>query len=69
MTPKNEVEKRMSELMKPIEMQIQMTDDRQELVLFAMNMAIAAKRILFQRMGEKDATDFLEKILKDTSIK
>lgn len=46
------VTERMEELFKPIDRQIMMCDDQQDLLMLASIMATTAKRILDQQLGE-----------------
>jgi hypothetical protein len=56
---------RMKELMKPIESQIMMCDDRQDLLALASIMAVTAKNILVQHIGEDGARAVLSHLVKD----
>ena len=47
--------KRMSELFRPIERQIYMTDDEEDLVMLASVMMTTSKDILVQRLGSEKA--------------
>jgi hypothetical protein len=50
--PREYVRMRMEQLMKPIEQQIQMTDDRSELLMLASAMLVACKDIFDSEIGE-----------------
>jgi hypothetical protein len=56
---------RMRELMKPIDSQIMMCDDKQDLLALASIMAITAKNILVQHIGEDGARAVLSHLVKD----
>lgn len=50
---------RMKELMKPIDQQIMMCDDEQDLLALASIMATTAKGIFVQRLGKEAAREVL----------
>lgn len=50
---------RMKELMKPIDQQIMMCDDEQDLLALASIMAATAKGIFVQRLGKEAAREVL----------
>ena len=52
---KDQVAKRMSELMAPVERQIMMCDDRQELLMMACAMMQRTHEIFLQELGENGA--------------
>jgi hypothetical protein len=56
---------RMKELMKPIDSQIMLCDDKQDLLALASIMAITAKNILVQHIGEDGARAVLSHLVKD----
>ena len=56
---------RMKELMKPIDRQIMMCDDVQDLLALASIMAVTAKNIYVQQVGEKIAKEILNTLIKD----
>lgn len=56
---------RMKELMKPIDTQIMMCDDAQDLLALASIMAVTAKNIYVQQVGEKGAREILTTLIKD----
>jgi hypothetical protein len=56
---------RMKELMKPIDQQIMMCDDKQDLLALASIMAVTAKNIYVQQIGEQGAHAVLQKLLED----
>lgn len=49
----SEVEKRMNELMAPVEQQIMMCDDRQDLLMMACAMMQRTREIFDQTLGEE----------------
>lgn len=63
--PKERME-RMKELMKPIDRQIMMCDDRQDLLALASIMAVTAKNIYVQQIGKEGATEVLLKLIQET---
>lgn len=56
--------KRMNELFKPIEQQILMTDDQNDLLLLSCIMFTTAKRIFIDRYGEEEAKKMIIDIIK-----
>lgn len=54
---------RMKELFRPIEQQILMTDDENDLVLLSTVMLTTAKRILIKHYGEEEAKDLMKTII------
>jgi hypothetical protein len=56
---------RMKELMKPIDSQIMMCDDRQDLLALASIMAVTAKNILVNHIGEDGARTVLSHLVKE----
>jgi hypothetical protein len=56
---------RMKELMKPIDSQIMLCDDKQDLLALASIMAVTAKNILVQHIGEDGARAVLSHLVKD----
>jgi len=61
----SERRKRMTELMKPIDRQIMMCDDVQDLFAFASIMIITSKNIFIQQLGRDGAIQIFEKVLED----
>jgi len=61
MTDKGNIEQRMSELMEPIDQQIQMTDTREELLMIACAMMQRTREIFDSELGE----DGRRKMFKD----
>jgi len=55
---------RMNELFKPIERQILMTDDINDLVLLSTVMMTTAKRIYIERYGEEGAKELMKTIIE-----
>lgn len=55
----------MKELMKPIDSQIMLCDDKQDLLALASIMAVTAKNILVQHIGEDGARAVLSHLVKD----
>ena len=50
---KQDIEKRMTELMAPVEQQIMMCDDREELLMMACAMLQRVNEIFTQELGER----------------
>lgn len=61
----SERQKRMKELMKPIDMQIMMCDDEQDLFALASIMMVTSKKIFKDRLGRAGAVEVMEKVLED----
>lgn len=61
----NERIERMKELMKPIDKQIMMCDDQQDLLALASIMSVTAKNIYVQQIGELGAKAVLSHLIKD----
>lgn len=61
----DEREKRMKELMRPIDMQIMMCDDVQDLFALASIMMVTSKNIFREHLGSKYTAEMLEKIAED----
>ena len=62
--PKHRLE-RMKELMKPIDSQIMMCDDTQDLFALASAMLVTSKQIFVSQIGKKGAREIFERILKE----
>ena len=56
---------RMKELMKPIDKQIMMCDDVQDLFALSSIMIVTSKNIFVQQLGKKGAIEIFEKVLED----
>lgn len=56
---------RMRELMKPLEAQIMMCDDPQDLVALASVMLVTARNILVQNVSENAARRVFERVMKE----
>lgn len=56
---------RMKELMKPIDSQIMMCDDEQDLLALASIMAVTAKNIFVLQLGKDGARELLGKLVKE----
>lgn len=56
---------RMKELMRPIDRQIMMCDDVQDLFALSSIMIVTSKNIFLQQLGKKGAIEIFEKVLKD----
>lgn len=56
---------RMKELMKPIDRQIMMCDDVQDLFALSSIMIVTSKNIFVQQLGRKGAIEIFEKVLED----
>ena len=61
----DEREKRMKELMRPIDMQIMMCDDIQDLFALASIMMVTSKNIFKENLGAGYTANILEKIAED----
>lgn len=59
-----EVQKRMAELMEPIDRQIMMCDDREDLLMMASCMMITVKNIFDQEIGEEGRRHMFKDMLK-----
>jgi hypothetical protein len=62
--PKNRIE-RMKELMRPIDRQIMMCDDTQDLFALASAMMVASKQIFVTQLGKKGAREVFQKVLEE----
>lgn len=62
---RSERNKRMRELMIPIDKQIMMCDDIQDLFALASIMTVTSKNIFVQQLGKDGAIQIFEKILED----
>lgn len=56
---------RMKEVMRPIDRQIMMCDNKNELLMLATAMLSASKRIYISQMGDDSAREFFRMILND----
>jgi hypothetical protein len=56
--------RRMIELFKPIEQQIMMTDDVDDLILLSTVMITTAKKIYVNRYGEEEAKELMKTIIE-----
>jgi len=56
--------RRMNELFKPIEQQIMMTDDENDLMLLSTVMMTTAKRMYINRFGEESARMLMKTIIE-----
>jgi hypothetical protein len=56
---------RMKELMKPIDVQIMMCDDSQDLLALASIMAVSAKNIYLPIIGKEGAREVFKTLLKE----
>ena len=56
--------RRMMELFKPIERQIMMTDDEDDLILLSTVMITTAKKIYINRYGEEEAKKLIKVIIE-----
>ena len=61
----SERKKRMQELMQPIDKQIMMCDDVQDLFALASIMVVTSKNIFVQQLGRDGAAQIFEKIVED----
>lgn len=61
----SERQKRMTELMMPIDRQIMMCDDVQDLFALSSIMMVTSKNIFKQQLGTDGAIRILEKIIED----
>ena len=59
-----EIQKRMAELMEPIDRQIMMCDDREDLLMMASCMMVTVKIIFDQEIGEQGRRKMLKDMLK-----
>jgi hypothetical protein len=59
-----EVQKRMAELMEPIDRQIMMCDDREDLLMMASCMMVTVKNIFDQEIGEEGRRQMFKDMLK-----
>lgn len=56
---------RMKELMKPIDSQIMMCDDTQDLIALASIMAVTAKNIYVSQLGNDRTREVLKRLMED----
>jgi hypothetical protein len=56
---------RMKELMKPIDSQIMMCDDVQDLFALASAMAVTSKNIFVKQLGEQGTKEIFRELIKD----
>jgi len=59
-----DIEKRMTELMAPVEQQIMMCDDRQDLLMMACAMLQRVDEIFTQELGKSGRAQMLRDLLK-----
>lgn len=59
-----EIQKRMAELMSPINQQIMMCDDREDLLMMASCMMVTVKDIFDQELGEEGRRQMFKDMLK-----
>ena len=59
-----EIQKRMAELMEPIDRQIMMCDDREDLLMMASCMMVTVKNIFDQEIGEEGRRQMFKDMLK-----
>jgi len=59
-----EIQKRMAELMGPIDQQIMMCDDREDLLMMASCMMVTVKGIFDQEIGEEGRRQMFKDMLK-----
>ena len=59
-----EIQKRMAELMGPIDRQIMMCDDREDLLMMASCMMVTVKGIFDQEIGEEGRRQMFKDMLK-----
>ena len=62
--PKDPIQ-RMQELMRPIDRQIMMCDNVEDVLMLASNMLVTAKVIYVQNLGGAGAKELLQKIVDD----
>lgn len=68
MTPEQQKRKtiqRMEELMRPIDRQIMMCDNVQDILMLASNMLVTAKGIYVQNLGGAGAKELLQKMVDE----
>lgn len=63
--PISSVEERMKELMEPIDQQIMMTDDREEMLMIACAMLARSKEILINELGIRATIDVISSSVND----
>ena len=56
---------RMKELFKPIDQQIQMTDNRNDLALLARVMTTTSKKLFTDQFGEEVAKDLMKTLIEE----
>jgi len=61
---KQNIEQRMSELMAPVDQQIMMCDDRQDLLMMACAMLQRVNEIFTQELGERGRDQMFRDLLK-----
>ena len=59
------VVERMNELMKPIDRQIMMCDNVEDLLMLASNMMVTAKMIYVQQLGGEGAKELIQKMVNE----
>ena len=63
--PTSSVRDRMKELMEPIDQQIMMTDDREEMLMIACVMLARSKEILINELGIRATVDVISSSIND----
>ena len=63
--PTSSVKERMKELMEPIDQQIMMTDDREEMLMIACAMLARSKEILVNELGIRATIDVISSSVND----
>lgn len=61
---KTEIQKRIAELMEPVDRQIMMCDDREDLLMLASCMMVSVKNIFDQEIGEEGRRQMFKDMLK-----
>jgi hypothetical protein len=62
---KQDIIQRMEELMKPIDRQIMMCDNVQDILMLASNMLVTAKSIYVQNLGGAGAKELLQRMVDE----
>jgi len=60
-----QIQDRMQELMGPIDMQIMMCDNTEDVLMLASTMLVTAKNIYVQNLGGKSSKELLQKIVDE----
>ena len=63
--PKKDVIVRMEELMRPIDRQIMMCDNVEDVLMLASNMLVTAKMIYVQQLGGAGAKELLQRMVDE----